>query len=91
MRIVLAEKQVPHESVEVDMMKNEQMGEAYRAINPNCTIPALKLEDGSVLTDTAGIAAWLEDVYPDPPLLGTTALEKADIASWNAQPSKSET
>lgn len=84
-RIILAEKQVPHETVEVDMMKAEQMGEAYRAINPNCTIPALKLEDGTILTDNAGIAAWLEETYPDPPLLGTTALERADIASWNSR------
>ncbi len=84
-RIILAEKQVPHESVEIDMMKNEQMGDAYRAINPNCTIPALRLDDGTILTDNAGIAAWLEETYPDPPLLGTTALEKAQIASWNSR------
>ena len=84
-RIILAEKNVPHEAVEIDMMKAEQMGDAYRAINPNATIPALKLDDGTVLTDNAGIAIWLEETYPDPPLMGTTALEKADIATWQAR------
>lgn len=84
-RIVLAEKGVDHETVEIDIMQNEQMGEAYRAINPNCTLPALRLDDGSVLTDNAGIAVFLEEVYPDPPLLGTTPLEKAEIATWNAK------
>lgn len=84
-RIALAEKQVPHEVVQIDLMSGEQMGEAFRAINPQCTVPALKLEDGTVLTDNAGIAAWLEATYPEPPLLGQSALEKAEIASWNAR------
>lgn len=81
-RIILAEKQVPHEVVQIDMLKNEQRSEEYRKINPGQTIPALKLEDGSVLTDNAGIAAYLEAAYPDPPLLGTTPLEKAEVATW---------
>ncbi len=84
-RIVLAEKGIVHDTVIIDMMKAEQMGEAYRAINPNCTIPALRLDDGTVLTDNAGIAAWAEAMVPDPPLLGTSALEKAEIASWNSK------
>ena len=83
-RILLAEKNVPHETVEIDLMKNEQMGEAYRAINPNCTLPALKLDEGAVLTDNAGIAIYLEETYPEPPLMGKTPLEKAEIATWNA-------
>jgi glutathione S-transferase len=84
-RIFLAEKGVVHETVQIDMMKAEQMSEAYRAINPNCTIPALRLDDRNVLTDNAAIAAWAEATYPDPPLLGATPLEKAHIASWNAK------
>ncbi|MEP2735949.1 MAG: glutathione S-transferase family protein [Erythrobacter sp.] len=81
-RIILAEKNVPHEVVQIDMMTNEQLSPEYRKINPGSTIPALKLDDGTVLTDNAGIAAYLEVEYPDPPLLGTTALEKAEVATW---------
>ena len=81
-RIILAEKNVPHDVVEIDLRTGEQMGEAFRAINPNATVPALKLEDGTVLTDNAGIAAWLEATYPEPPLMGTTPLERAEIATW---------
>jgi glutathione S-transferase len=84
-RIVLAEKGIPHEKIPVDLAKGEQMGDAYRAINPLCTVPALKLEDGHILTDNAGIAAWAEAAYPNPPLLGTSPIEKAEIASWNAR------
>jgi glutathione S-transferase len=84
-RILLAEKGVAHDTVAIDLRNNEQLGEAYRAINPQCTVPALRLEDGHVLTDNAAIAAWLEAQYPQPPLLGITPLEKAEIASWNAR------
>ena len=82
-RILLAEKGVEHATVNVDLVHGEQLGAAYRAINPLCTVPALRLEDGKVLTDNAAITAYLEARYPEPPLLGTTPLEKAEIASWN--------
>lgn len=82
-RILLAEKGVAHETVQVNLAQGEQLGEAYRAINPMCTVPALKLDDGSLLTDNAGIAAWLEAACPEPPLMGRTPAEKAEIASWN--------
>ena len=82
-RILLAEKGVAHDTVQVNLAQGEQLGEAYRAINPMCTVPALKLDDGGLLTDNAGIAAWLEAAYPEPPLMGRTPAEKAEIASWN--------
>ena len=81
-RIFLAEKGIAHDTVQIDLRSGEQMGQAYRAINPLCTVPALRTEDDMVLTDNAAIAAYLEARYPNPPLLGTTAHEKAQIASW---------
>ena len=82
-RILLAEKGVPHATVQVDLRSGEQMGQAFRAINPQCTVPALRTDEGPVLTDNAAIAAYLEAACPQPPLLGITALDKAEIASWN--------
>lgn len=82
-RILLAEKGVPHETVQVDLSRGEQLGDAFRAINPQCTVPALRLEDGTVLTDNAGITAYVEARWPEPPLLGRTSAEKAEIASWH--------
>lgn len=84
-RILLAEKGIAHETVVVDLAAMEQLSDAYRAINPACTVPALVLDDGTVLTDNAGIAAWAEAAHPQPPLFGATALEKAEVASWNAR------
>ena len=82
-RILLAEKGVVHETVAIDLAKGEQMGDAYRAINPQCTVPALRVDDGSLLTDNAAIAAYLEARYPEPPLMGRTPAQKARIASWH--------
>ena len=79
-RILLAEKGVAHETVQIDLRAGEQLGNAYRAINPQCTVPALRTDEGQVLTDNAAIAAYLEARYPQPPLLGRSALDKAEIA-----------
>ncbi len=82
-RILLAEKGVPHNAVQIDLRQGEQLSEAYRTINPQCTVPALRTPDGAVLTDNAAITAWVEASYPEPPLLGVTPADKAEIASWN--------
>ena len=82
-RILLAEKGIKHETVQIDLRAGEQLGEAYRTINPQCTVPALRTDEGVVLTDNAAIAAYLEARYPQPPMLGVTALDKAEIASWH--------
>jgi glutathione S-transferase len=82
-RILLAEKGVAYETIQVDLRSGEHLGEAYRKINPQCTVPALRTEEGLILTDNAGITAYLEARFPEPPLLGTTPAEKADVASWN--------
>jgi len=82
-RILLAEKGVRHATVNIDLVRGEQLSEAYRAINPQCTVPALRLENGEVITENAGIAAYLEARYPAPALMGRTPEEKADVATWH--------
>lgn len=81
-RILLAEKGVAHATVPIDLARGEQLGEAFRAVNPQCTVPALVLEDGLVLTDNAAIAAYAEARWPEPALLGRSPAERAEIASW---------
>ena len=82
-RILLAEKGIAHGTVPIDLRAGEQLGDAYRQINPQCTVPALRTEEGVVLTDNAAIAAYLEARHPQPPLLGVTPLDKAEIATWH--------
>lgn len=81
-RILLAEKGIAHETVQVDLRSGEQLGEAYRTLNPQCTVPALRTDDGLLLADNPAIAAWAEARFPEPPLFGRTAADKAEIASW---------
>ena len=52
-------------------------------VNPQCTVPALRTDEGLLLTDNAAITAYLEARFPQPSLLGDTPQEKAEIASWN--------
>jgi glutathione S-transferase len=82
-RILLAEKGIAHQTVQVDLKVGEQLGEAYRKINPLCTVPALRTEEGVMLTSNAAIAAYLEARFPQPLLLGVTPLDKAEIADWH--------
>ena len=82
-RILLAEKGVAYDTVQVDLRNSEQLSSGYQKINPQCTVPALRTDEGDMLTDNAAIMAYLEARYPEPPLLGTTPNEKAQIASWN--------
>jgi len=82
-RIFLAEKGIAYDCKQIDLRSGEQMGEAYRAINPRCAVPALVTEDGDVIAENVAIAAYLEDKFPEPPLLGRTPAEKASVAEWN--------
>lgn len=82
-RLFLAEKGIAHKTIAVDLRNNEQLSEAFRKVNPQCTVPVLKTDDGLTLTDNAGIAAYLEARYPEPPLMGTTPAEKSEVATWN--------
>lgn len=84
-RIALLEKGVSYETVEIDLAKGEHLGEAYKAVNPLSTVPALKVSDETVLIDNAGIIAWLDAAHPEPPLLGTTPEERAMVASWSSR------
>ncbi|MEM6409841.1 MAG: glutathione S-transferase family protein [Pseudomonadota bacterium] len=81
-RIVLLEKKIAFDTVVINLMEQEQLGDAYRKINPRCTIPTLALDDGTILDDNASILAWADAEYPDPPLLGSTPIERAKVAGW---------
>ncbi len=68
---------------QLDMAKAEQLDSTYRQIVPEATLPALVLEDGSRLTEVIAIAHYLEALYPERPLLGTTPEERAQVLNWN--------
>jgi glutathione S-transferase len=81
-RIYLAEKGLTVPVVPVDLGAKEQFSDAYRAINPRSQVPSLMLDDGSVIGEVLAIWRYLEEAYPDPPLLGSTPKDKALVTMW---------
>ena len=76
-RIFAAEKGINLPTVQVDLRNGEQFSDAFRAINPDCTVPALVLDDGTVIADAVAICGYLEELHPDPPLLPADPVERA--------------
>ena len=81
-RIFLAEKGVSVPIVQVDLRNGEQFTPAFRAINADCTVPVLVLDDGTAIADIIAICRYFEELHPDPCLMGRTPEEKAVIESW---------
>jgi glutathione S-transferase len=81
-RIFLAEKGLTVPLVTVDLSKGEQHSESYRAINPRRVVPTLVLEDGTAIGEVPAIMRYLDETYPERPLLGTTPKDKGLIAMW---------
>jgi glutathione S-transferase len=82
-RIFLAEKGVSIDTVQVDLRNGEQFTPAFRAINPDCTVPVLVLDDGSTIADAVAICGYIEELHPEPPLIGATPKERAIVTALN--------
>ena len=81
-RIFLAEKGISVQLVHTDIVKREQKAPEFLAKNPIGSIPVLELEDGTCISESVAICRYFEELHPDPPLFGTTPLEKAVIEMW---------
>ena len=82
-RIFLAEKGIELPSEQVDMMAKEHKTPEYTAINPLQRMPALALDDGTVITESIAICRYFEAQQPEPPLFGVGAKEIAEVEMWN--------
>ena len=78
-RIFMAEKGVACDNVQVDIVKGENLSDEFLAVNPRGLLPTLVLDDGTVLDETVAICRFLEETHPNPPLMGTDPLSKAQI------------
>lgn len=70
------------ERVEVDIMKGENRQDPYLQKNPTGQMPALELEDGSVIAETVAICEYLEDIRPEPHRIGASPKERALTRMW---------
>jgi glutathione S-transferase len=82
-RIFLAEKGIKIATEQVDLSALQQRTPAYSAINPMQRVPALVLDDGTVIAESIAICRYFEAVQPDPPLFGVGALQSALVEMWN--------
>ena len=85
-RMFIAEKNISDiEIINIDLMSGEHKTPKYRAIAPNSRIPALELDDGTVIMESTAICRYLESLYPEPNLFGESAIEIASIEMWQAR------
>lgn len=81
-RIFMAEKGINDvEKIEINIAEGENLAPDYLKINPRGVLPTLVLDDGTCLDESVAICRYLEELYPEPNLLGRDALEKAQIES----------
>jgi len=82
-RVFLAEKGITIPTEQVDLGALQQKSSAFTAINPMQRVPALVLDDGTVITESIAICRYFEALHPEPPLFGRGALQSALVEMWN--------
>ena len=80
--IYLAEKALSVPIEEVDLGALGQKSDAFTALNPFQRTPVLVLDDGTTISESIAICRYFEELYPDPPLFGVGALERAMVEMW---------
>ena len=82
-RIFIAEKGLEIPIVPVNMMTGENQSEDYLAKNSLGKMPLLELDDGTCIAESVAICRYLEEMNPNPPLMGRNPLEKALVEMWH--------
>jgi maleylpyruvate isomerase len=81
-RIALNLKGMRPEHLAHHLRKGEQCAPAYLAINPQGLVPALENDAGAILTQSLAIVEWLDETYPEPPLLPKDPLRRAKVRAF---------
>ena len=82
-RIFIAEKGLEIPIVPVNMMTGENQSEDYLAKNSLGKMPLLELDDGTCIAESVAICRYLEEMNPNPPLMGRNPVEKALVEMWH--------
>ena len=81
-RMFMAEKGISLPSEEVDLLAGDNRKPPYTDKNPGGQMPALELDDGTIIAETVAIFEYLEEKNPSPALVGSTAEERAETRMW---------
>jgi glutathione S-transferase len=82
-RMFLAEKGLRIPTVQVNLQAGEHRSEAFARINPWLTVPVLEFDDGTRIHESTAICRYFEECYPEPPLMGMNARDKAIVTMWD--------
>jgi glutathione S-transferase len=80
--VFLAEKGVTVPTEQVDLGALAHKAPAFAAINPLQRLPALVLDDGTILTESIAICRYFESLHPEPAMFGTGAKDAAIVEMW---------
>lgn len=78
----LAEKGVEIERIQVDILAGENRRDSYLKVNPSGQSPALMLDSGDVIAEITAVCDYLEELFPEPVLIGNTAEQRAETRMW---------
>lgn len=81
-RIFIAEKGIDIPTINLDLGTKQQFSDTYKAINPRSVVPTLVLDDGTAIGEVPAICRYLEEIYPEPVLFGSTSKEKTLVMMW---------
>lgn len=80
-RLCLAEKGLAFDSKLINLGTNEHLTPEYLALNPNGVVPTL-IHDGQIIRDSGVICEYLDEVFPDPPLMPSDPVARAEVRAW---------
>ena len=81
-KMFMAEKGIDIPREEVNLMAGDNRKEPHLARNPSGQMPCLELDNGQYLSEITAICEYLDEKYPNPPLIGTTPEERAMTRMW---------
>ncbi len=81
-KVYLAEKGLTVPMVQVDLGQMAHKSPEFTAVNPLQRVPALELDDGTILCESIAICRYFEALHPEPPLFGQGAKESAIVEMW---------
>lgn len=82
-RIFMAEKGIDVSGSKVGILQGENLEQEFLSINPYGILPVLELDDGTRICESVAICRYIEALHPNPPLMGTTALEQAFVDMYD--------
>ena len=81
-KMFIAEKGLDLAREKVDLLAGENRQEPYKKLNPHGTTPALDTGEGMVLAEITAICEYLEELHPEPALIGSTPIQRAETRMW---------